>query len=156
MGFIAGQYTATLGGSTVGQLADGARINHSFFKELITGDNMAQSPQDAIFQGGEVQVDYSLMEYNATSARAAFWPYGSAYLTMDTVIGTLDSANASALVLSALSGTPAAAAPASVTLPLAILAEGFPVEILFAPSLRKIPIRQRVYPNASKVFGTLT
>lgn len=156
MSFIAGQYTATVGGSSVGQLADGVRLSHNFFKELITGDNMAQSPQDGIFQGGEMSAEYGLLEYNATAARAAFWPYGSTYLTMNTVIGTLDSANASSLVLSALAGTPAAASPASVTLPYAILQEGFPVEVLFSPSLRKIPIRQRIYPNSSKVFGTLT
>lgn len=158
MSFIAGRYSMTLGGSTVGQTADGITLNHSFFKRLITGDNFAQTPQDAIFQGAEMFVSYRLLEYNATSARAAFWPYGSAWLTMSTVIGTLDSANASQLILTALTGTPAAAAsaPTSVTLPLCILAEGFETELLMAPDLREIPIRQRVYPNSSGVFGTLT
>ena len=49
MAFIAGQYTATLAASTVGQLADGFRITHSVFKQLIIGDNFAQSPQDGIY-----------------------------------------------------------------------------------------------------------
>ena len=156
MGFIAGKYAATLGGSTVGQTADGIRISHSASKRLITGDNFADTVQDAIFRGLNLFVNYRLMEYNATAARACFWPYGSSYLTMSTVIGTLDSANASQLILTALAGTPAAAAPATVTLPLVILAEDFDVELLFAPDLREIPIRQRIYPNASGVFGTLT
>lgn len=156
MSFIAGKYSLTLGGSTVGQTADGIRLSHSFFKRIITGDNFADTPQDAIFRGAELFAAYRLLEYNATSAREAFFPYGSDYLTMDTVIGTLDSANASQLVLTALAGTPAASTPATVTLPLAILAEGFETELLFAPDLREIPIRQRVYPNSSGVFGTLT
>lgn len=156
MSFIAGKYSVTLGGSSVGQIQEGITLEHQVFKQLITGDNFAQTPQDAVFQGMAQFAQYTLLEYNATAARAAFYPYGSAWLTMDAVIGTLDSANASQLVLTALSGTPAASAPATATLPLAILAEGFPVGILMAPALRTIPIRQRVYPNSSGVFGTLT
>jgi len=156
MSFLAGRYNVTLGGSTVGQLADGTRITHSFSKRLITGDNWGDTVQDAILRGCNMFAMYRLLEYNATSGRLAFWPYGSSYLNMSTVIGTLDSANASQLVLTALAGTPAAATPASVTFPLAILAEDFDVEILFAADLREVPIRQRLYPNSSGVFGTLT
>lgn len=155
MSFIAGQYTVTLGGSTVGQLADGIALEHQAFKRLITGDNFAESPQDAVFRGMSLFAAYTLLEYNATSARAAFWPYGSTYLTMG-VVGRLDSALIAQLILTAASGTPAASTPASVTLPKAILAEGFPVSILFRPDLREVPIRQRIYPDASGVFGTLT
>lgn len=156
MSFIAGKYSVTYGGSTVGQIADGITLSHTVFKRIITGDNWADAPQDAIFRGMELFADFTLMEYNAAAARAAFWPYGSAYLTMDTVIGTLDSANDAQLILTALTGTPAASTPASVTMASAILAEGFPVEVLFAPDLREIPIRQRIYHNSSGVFGTLT
>ena len=159
MGFIAGQYTMTVGsGSPVsaGQLQEGVKISHTFFKQLITGDNMAQSPQNGVFQGGEVGVEYRLMEYNAAAAATLFWPYGSAYLTMDGVIGALDDSFADQLILSALSGTPAASTPASITMPYCILSEGYPVEILFAPEHRTIPIKQRVYPSSNKVFGTLT
>ena len=156
MGFISGKYSLTYDGSTVGQIKDGIRLNHSVFKRLITGDNFADAPQDAIFRGMEMFAEYTLLEYNATKAALAMWPYGSGYLNMSVVIGTLDSANAKQIVMTALTGTPAAAAPATVTFPLAILAEGFPVQLLFAPDLREIPIRQRLYPNSSGVFGTLT
>lgn len=156
MSFIAGRYSATLAASTVGQTKDGINIEHQVFKQLITGDNFAETPQDAVFRGMAVFCQFTLLEYNATAARAAFWPYGTAWLTMDTVIGTLDTANAAQLILTALAGTPAAAAPATITLPDAILAEGFPVGLLMAPALREIPIRQRIYPNTSGVFGTLT
>lgn len=155
MTFIAGPYTATLGASTVGIQEEGYRIEHSVFKRLITGDNFAQTPQDAVFRGMEVLVSYRLEEYDAAGAATAFWPYGASYLTMGQV-GRLDSNVASQLILTATAGTTAAGSPATVTLPLCILAEGFPVDLLFAPDLRVIPIRQRAYPNSSGVFGTLT
>lgn len=156
MSFIAGQYTATLNANSLGQIEAGITLEHRFFKRLITGDNMAETPQDGIFRGGELFVAYNLLEYNAAGASAAFWPYGAGYLNMSTVIGTLDTASALQLVLTALAGTPAAATPATITLPDCVLAEGYPVGILFAPDLRTVPIRQRVYPNSSKVFGTTT
>ncbi len=156
MAFIAGAYTVTLGGSSVGQLAQGVTIEHSFSRHLITGDNFADSAQDGIFRGGNVFAAYNLLEYNAAGALSAFWPFGSAFLTMDTVIGTLDSANDAQIVMTAVAGTPAASTPASVTMPSAILAEGYSVGLLFAPELRVVPIRQRIYPNGSGVYGTLT
>lgn len=155
MAFIAGQYTVTYGGSTVGQIANGITIEHTVLKRLITGDNHAEAPQDAVYRGEHVFAQFTLLEYNATSAKAAFWPYGATYLT-GGIRGRLDSAIYAALVLTALAGTPAAATPASATLSKSILAEGYPVGILFAPDLREVPIRQRVYPNDSYVYGTLT
>lgn len=156
MSFIAGQYTATLAGSTMGQIKAGLTVEHTVFKRLITGDNFGQTPQDAVFQGMQVFIQYVLLEYNQTKTAAAMWPYGSTYLTMG-VVGRTDvgSSVVGQLILTAVSGTPASAAPASVTLPSAILAEGYPVGLLFGVDLREIPIRQRVYPNSSGVFGTL-
>lgn len=156
MSFIAGQYTVTAATQSVGQIQEGVKISHSFMKQLITGDNMAETAQNAVFRGADVSVEYRLMEYNAAGAALVFWPYGSAYLTMDTVIGALDSSVADQLIMSALAGTPAAATPATITLASCVLYEGYPVDILFAPELRTIPIKQRVYPNTNKVFGTLT
>lgn len=162
MPFIAGQYTVTydppgVGAvATIGQIQQGILLEHRVFKEYITGDKMARMRQDAVFQGSDQFVEFRLMEYDATNAAVLFWPYGSAWLTLSNVIGTLDSANAGILVLTALAGTPAAAAPASITLPLVILSENFPVGILLAPQLRTIPLRLDVFPDSSKVFGTLT
>ena len=156
MSFIAGRYNVTLGGSTVGQLADGIRLEHTVYKEDIRGDNFMQQIQDALFHGQDMSAAYELIEYNATSARAAFWPYGSGYLNQSVVIATLDTANAGQLILTALAGTPAAATPASMTFPLAILQKNFPLGILFSPRLRRVPIRQQLYSNSSGVFGTST
>ncbi len=160
MSFIAGQYTATYKTSALGQTAEGWRCSHQFFKRLITGDTYAQTPQDAVYQGAEVFVQGRLIEYNATGALGAFWPYSSTIFALG-VIGRLDVASsiAGALVLTALAGTPAAAAPATLTFTQAILAEGFPVELLFAPDLREVPLRFRCYPyfaTPNQVFGVTT
>jgi hypothetical protein len=152
--FIAGPYTATYNAAALGQTADGFRVSHSFFKRLIQGDAYAQAPQDEVYQGAEVFVNFRCIEYTKTGIAAAMWPYG-AYMKMGQVGRvSVQQSLVKSLVLTAVAGTPAASSPASVTLPLSILAEGFPVELLFAPDLREVPLRMRVYPNAGS-FGTV-
>jgi hypothetical protein len=153
--FICGRYTATLAANALGQTADGFRVSHQLFKRLITGDAMAQTPQDSIIQGAEMFVGARLIEYNAAGAQNAFWPLASTIYDMG-VIGRLDTAIADSLVLTAVANTPAAATPATATFLLTTLAEGFPVELLFAPDLREVPLRLRVYPSSQGVFGTQT
>jgi len=155
--FIAGRYTATWNSLALGQTADGFRSSHSIFKRLITGDAFAQAPQDAIYQGAEVFMAGRLIQYDAAAMPTIMWPYASTFLDMG-IIGRADvgTSLAKSLILTAISGTPAAAAPATLTLPNSILAEGFPIELLFAPDLREVPLRMRVYPNSSGIFGTQT
>jgi hypothetical protein len=156
MSFIAGRYTATWNSLALGQTAEGLRLSHQFFKRLITGDAYAESPQDAVYRGAEVTAAFRLIEYDAAALPTIMWPYSATFLSMG-VIGRTDvgSAIAKSLILTAMAGTPAAATPASLTLPQSILQEGFPVEILFAPDLREVPLRMRVYP-VNGVFGTQT
>jgi hypothetical protein len=154
MSFIAGRFTATLNAQSLGQTADGYRVSHQSFARQITGDALADTPQDAIHRGAEMFVATRLIEYNAAGAANALWPFGTIYDM--GVIGRLYSAIADSLILTAVAATPAAATPATATFLLTILAEGFPVELLFAPDLREVPLRFRVYPNSSGVFGTQT
>lgn len=166
MAFVAGQYTATLAGSTVGQLEQGINLSHSFNKQMIVGNNMGSTIQDGCFQGADMTVEYRLMEYNATSALAAFWPYGTTFMKVVSLPGMFDVQNSlyAALVLTALAGTPAAThGPASITIPRAILRENFNVQMLLDTTLRVIPIQQRAYPAFGsggealvQIFGTLT
>lgn len=157
MSFISGGYSVTWNAATVGQIANGIRISHEFFKRMITGDAYAETPQDGVYRGGQMFAEMTLLEYNATSAQLAFWPYSATIFTLGTV-GRLDVASslAKSLVLTAVAGTPAAAAPATQTHLTTILREGFPVELLFAPDLREVPLNMRIYPNSSGVFGTQT
>lgn len=156
MSFIAGQYTATYGGAAVGQAAEGFRLSHQFFKRLITGDSYAEAPQDAVYRGAAVELGFTAIEYNAAAMASLIWPYGT-LLDMGRVGRTdVGSSLTKALVLTAVAGTPAANAPASLTLTAAILKEGFPVDLLMAPDLREVPLRLRAYPNTSGIFGTAT
>lgn len=171
--FVAGGYTATWATAALGQTADGFRISHSFFKRLITGDLAADTPQDAIYRGREQFVGFTLIEaeeagvadltepyFATTGVPLALGPIGNLDVQGDQADGTptAGAVKAKALVLTAVSGTVAAnAGPATITFTFAVMAEGFPVEVLYAPDLREIPVRMRVYPDmTSSRFGTVT
>ncbi len=158
MTFIAGPYTVQYNGALIGQARD-VNIEHFADKQLITGDNFGTSPQDAVYQGMEVFVDMVMMEHNVATALDCFWPYNDT----DGVpgqVGRLDVASslAKVMLLTAVVGTTAATAPATLTAALAILAEGFPVRILYGPAHREVPVRLRLYPDSanSNRFYALT
>jgi hypothetical protein len=162
--FIAGRYTATYNALSLGQTAEGIKLAFRFFKRKIMGDAGGETRQDSVYRGAEVTADMRLIEYNAAGAQAAFWPYSATFLDLGE-IGRLDVASnvAKQLIMTAVVGTTAAATPASITMPLVCLAEGFPVELLFAPDLREVPLKFDVYPgavvsagNSLGVFGTQT
>lgn len=158
MGFIAGPYVATFNAQAMGQTAEGYRLSWEFFKRLITGDAFAEAPQDGVYRGAQMHLAATLIEYNAAAVAAAVWPYHATMWTTGQV-GRLDVGTSliKQIVLTAVAGTPAATVPATLTIPKAILAEGFPVEILFAPDLREVPLRFRAYPDASTgVFAAQT
>ncbi len=159
MAFIAGKYTVTYGPSgsliPVGQVAAGITIEHVVSKQLITGDNEGQSVQDAVYQGHNVFAELTLMEYDVAGALNMFWPY-NASAGRAGVIGRLDAQLpiADHFLLTVLPGTSADDAttvqgPQTLLAERAILAEDFPVRMLFAPALRDIPLRLRFYPYDS-------
>lgn len=147
MSFIAGGYTVTLGGSTVGQIQDGIMLEQTLNGEPVRGDTFGDTIQDFVFRGGDVFMNMVLLEYDATSAKTAFWPWSTTWGRITSgIVGKLGTAMAAALVLTAVAGTSAATAPATLTANKAILAPGFPVQMLFAPRLRSIPIRLQLLP----------
>lgn len=158
MGFIAGGYTATYNSLTCGQTATGFRTSHSFNKEIVTGDKFAQSPQDAVFQGAEVTVSTTFIEYNAAAMQILMWPYGTGLFNQTQPVGVLDDGSSlvKAMLLSAVAGTPAENTPASVSFVKAIIAENAAIDLDFAPRLRVIPWRGRVYLDTNGLFATVT
>lgn len=147
--FIAGGYTATWNSLALGQAADGYRISHQVFKQLVTGDTYAEAPQEAIYRGAEATIQFTLVEFGEGGIQSIKWPYSATKWQIGTV-GRADviSAIAKTLVLTAVAGTPAAASPATLTAGYAILHENFPVEVLYAPKLREVPLRMRLYPDS--------
>jgi len=167
--FIAGPYTATYNNKPLGQSADGWRLSHSFFKRIITGDLFGDTPQDAIYRGREHMLSGRLIEADKAGIPDLVDPYAGTVGTPWThgVTGLLDVRGAGGgtpvprcktLILTAVSGTSAHTdTMQTITLPLSILAEGFPVELLFAPDLREVPIRMRIYHDTSTLlFGSNT
>ena len=157
MGFIAGRYTATYNALALGQTADGFRLNWQLFGQEIRGDAFGQTVQDTVNQGADMDLAARFIEYNAAAMASAMWPLSATPWDMG-VVGRLDvgSSIAKAIVLTAVSGTPAAAVPATMTLSLASLKKGTPVEILMAPALREVPLRFRIYPNSNGAFASQT
>lgn len=147
MSFIAGQYTVTYNGVTIGQLESGINIIQQSIVEPIRGDNLAESDQDFAYQGGNVFAELQSLEYNAIGVAAAFWPYGS--LGVVGLPGRLGQDLAKALVLTAVAGTPAAATPATLTASKAILRPGQDLRLLFSPKLRKVPLVLQLLPYTS-------
>lgn len=155
MGFIAGRYSAVYNGLAMGQSSDGYDLNHQRFTQQIRGDAWAQTVQDAIQQGCDMDLGVNLIEYNAAAVQTAMWPGSATVFAMGT-IGALDSGLAKIIILTSTVGTPAAATPATITFTYALLKENFPVKLLFSPNLRTVPLRFRIYPSASGVFATQT
>lgn len=159
MSFIAGRYTATWNSLALGQTANGFELSHSFFERLITGDAYAEAPQDSIFRGAEMFAEGRMIEYNAAAVATLTWYVSSTIWDMG-VVGRLAVNNGSgglskSLILTAVSGTPAQATPATLTMTYAKLREGYPVKLLFAPDLREVPFSLRIFPN-NGVFATQT
>lgn len=158
---LAGRFTATYNAKSLGQSADGIRISHQFFKRMVTGDAGGDTPQNGIYRGREQFLNFRLIEAAAAGVAEMIEPYHATTMNLGT-IGQLDVGYGSVpgaakqIILTAVSGTPSyIVGPTSMTMPLCALAENFPVDILLAPEVREVPVRLRVYPNSSGVFGTV-
>lgn len=167
--FVAGGYTATYNAKALGQAAEGFRLDHRFYKRLVTGDAEGDTVQDSIYRGREQRFSCRLIEALEAGIPDLTEPYSSPRGTVGTqgTIGVMDIRNdggvsptalALSLVMTAVAGTSAAEdGPATITMPLTQLLEDFPVEVLYAPDLREVPIQCRVFPNVSTgVFYTVT
>ncbi len=141
---ISGPYSATWNSSDVGQQEDGFRLRQSVNKQVVRSNTYGDSAIDAVYRGGDVFLSFTGIEYVA--AKAVLWPYGS-FGAMGQV-GRLDQGSSlvQSTVLTAASGTPAAATPATLTCAKSIVDENLNSELLFASRLRVVPITMRCYP----------
>ncbi len=168
MEIVAGSYSGTYDGLNVGITETGYRLSHELFKQLITGDASGQTPIEAIYQGRAQFVNFTVQEFNADAVPSLTEPYSIDPATgnhdpgLVGAVGQQDVGNdtcpgvAKPLILTALPGVCAASrGPATITFPKAILAEGFPVDVLYGPQHRMVPLRLRVYPVDGR-FYTVT
>jgi uncharacterized membrane protein YczE len=143
MTFVAGSYSATYNSLALGIIEDGFTIDWVSRAEDIVADVGGTAPIDGVYQGLEMQVSFTLSEWDAAAAQSAFWPFAN---TIGEVgrIGTLLSSLAKTLVLTKCANT--SAAPTTITFQSAILAPGFSVSTLWANKHRKIPLQMRILP----------
>lgn len=137
--FIAGAYTGTLNSVALGICDEGYELQVEMHQETINqtdifGDTMI----DWVYRGMDFFLQAEFMEYKAGPVAASF-PYGA--LGVQGVIGRLASDIATSLVLTATTGTPAAATPATLTASKAILAPNWSSRASFHSRLRRLPVR---------------
>ena len=153
---VAGAYTGTYNSTGVGVTQKGFELSQTFKTELIDEtDQWGLTTIDAVYRGGDAFLQFESRAYKAGST-APFAPWGALGVISTTAapIGRLASAVAAATVLTAVANTPAAAAPASLTASLSLLAENFDGKLLFDSRLRNVPVRLRLYPGLNA--GTLS
>lgn len=167
--FIAGPYTATYNTVSIGLTTQGFTLSHEFFKRLITSDQTGDGPVNAIYRGRAQFIEFESLEAGNEGIQNLMDPYapvvgGSAVPGVMGAIGQFDvdvtvgestcNGAARALILTKIAGS--CAVPATVTIPLAIIAEGYPIRQLYAQELRTIPLRMRAYPNSVGLFYSQT
>ncbi len=152
---VSGPYTVTWNSVDLGvQEGDSGlpRLEHSTKAEAIANTSAyGKSTIDEIEQGADFFISMTLIEYK-TGPKAAFWPY-SAVLGRMGVTGRLLYSISQALVLTAVAGTSASASPATLTAAKTILMPGFSTSLVYGPTLRKVPIRFRLYPSIVSANG---
>ena len=156
MPYISGNYDLTLGGQDIGETRDGVHLIIRHYGEPITGDDFGQSVQEVIYLGGDVFVTFELLEYDTALAQSIFLPHATEGLIGQVGEQAVQSSNTKALLLTDINSTPAATKPATLTVPEAILAEDFDVDLLFSPRLRTVPVRMRALPNSSGAWYSVT
>jgi hypothetical protein len=146
--FIAGRYTGTFQAVDVGITSNGYELEQTSSAEMIEeSDYLGGSALDAIYRGGNAFLMFESLAYKAGSI-APFWPWASLGILASTTlpIGRRASDVAGAMVLTSTPNTPAAAAPATLTGPSAILAPNQSARLLFNSKLRKVPVRLQLFP----------
>jgi len=156
--FVAGRYTNTYNAVDVGITEAGYELQQDSKQELLDeSDAYGNALMDMIYRGGDVFLQYECKAYKAGST-SPFWPWGGAVLgqmlTAAAPIGVLASGVAKATVLTSTANTPAAAAPATLTGSLSILAPNNSAKLLFNSKLRRVPIRLSLLPSLNA--GTVT
>ena len=174
MTFIAGAYTLTcrrrLDGllegtiaapvdTALGQLEDGVTFDFTKSVEPVRGDNVGDAVQDGVFRSGDCFMDFSLIEWNSALLSNIFWPEADNTPTAGQItdgefinfgklepgnVGRLLTAMSVPILLTKVTGPNAS--PAFIFAAQAIIAPGYPVRAIFAPRLRRLPLRLQLLP----------
>jgi len=149
--YIDGAYAGTYNAVGIGPTENGWRLRKSVSGQAIDeSDQYGNTLIDFFYRGGSCRISCDAQEYKAGTI-APFWPWGSLgqVITSAVPIGMRASDVAKALVLTSTAGTPAAAAPATLTATYSVMAMGQDVELFFHSRLRTVPIILQLLPYTS-------
>jgi len=157
---ISGPYYGSWNAEYMGVTEDGFEIEHTFYSEPVRGDNMGDTIQDEIHRGADVAVSMTLIEFakakvvnGSVPAGNIYWPVAAPGLV--GVMGDVCTDMASSLLLTRVNiAAPNNANPTSITFGSSRLANNFPVRMLFASRLRRLPLRMIAYPIAGAGSGS--
>lgn len=153
---VAGPYTTTFSGSSIGITEDGIMLNASFPEDEITGDAYGDSVIDTVRRGANVFLALVGIEYTAALPMA--WPESSTFGRMG-VTGRMGEGMSVATVLTSTASTSAAAAPATLTSSKTLLSRDSQTQLQFAARGRKVPVQLRCFPyltGGNNVWFTVT
>lgn len=174
-GAYTGSYTPGAGGAGTGSsyaqgilTDDGYRLVWTTHAQRIGNDGTDQYGNTLlinIYRGADWSLIYRCREYAANNLNAT-WPWGKVSAALSPalgVIGRLANSGSGAaggqIVLTAVSGTPAAAAPATLTAADVAAADGVTGDLSFTSKLREVPVHLLLFPYTSggdKVWFTCT
>lgn len=145
--FAPGEYTITWNSVACGLLGNnGARLSFQFAARKINNTTTYGDTEiDKIYRGIRMcRLLVVFKEWNA-ACKAAIWPWGTpgtpAFDGLFGKVGILGTTAAKVLVLTAVSGTPAATnGPATLTAGMAVPSEDNAIEILMGPDERDVPV----------------
>ena len=145
MAKIAGHYTATWNGSSIGSTATGFALHETHHKEDVHSDDYGDAPIDGIQQGTECEITLDFIDYDLIlAAEYAQNTQGSANPNVGHTLTSL----AQALVLTPVAGTPAASLVWTFTKAIVIS----DIETLLSAKLRQGPCRFKCYPVAGVTY----
>jgi hypothetical protein len=153
MTFIAGTYSAVYNSKDLGIIDDGFTIEWVSRAEDIITDVGGAVAVDGVYQGLELNVSFTLAEWDATGAADAFWPWATT-VGQAGEMGRLLSGMAKSLILTKC-GSAGNQVPATITFEKAIVAPGFNVSTLFANKHRKVPLQMRSLPVGTNSIANL-
>lgn len=143
--FIGGPYTLVHGSTpvSVGLLQDGIRISTDFAMAPFSGDQYGDSVLGAFYRGGNTYINFGGLEYTAMLP-AVFQSSVGVPGRMGLVGRELESQVSQPVVASAVSGTPAATSPATVTSSKAAMMGRADWEM--ASRLRTLSVQMQCFP----------
>ncbi len=158
--FVPGKYTATYGGTAVGMVENGFWIRWRGHKKEIRGTNaFGEMKIDGIYRGVDAYVECVFKEWNAT-VQKIIWPWVTISADTDKgklgIMGQLDSGLAAALVLTPLSGSPAASNSGGIwTFTYTTLAAENDVRFFAGLDERNVPVLLDVVPYNDGTYDRL-